>query len=97
MFDVHQFLFRFDYPLFRPAAALNLKPCMKLREIRCHFQEKYHRRARRARGARGARGDRRDYLFFFLSVLCELRGELLVFFSIRPAVFLPAAGLTPDT
>jgi hypothetical protein len=22
MFDVHQFLFRFDWPLFRPAAAL---------------------------------------------------------------------------
>jgi len=23
MFDVHQFLLRFDWPLFRPAAALN--------------------------------------------------------------------------
>ncbi len=34
---------------------------------------------------------------FFLSVLCELRGELLVSFSIRPAVFSPAAGLKPDT
>jgi hypothetical protein len=34
---------------------------------------------------------------FVLSVLCELRGELLVSFSIRPAVFWPAAALTPET
>ena len=33
---------------------------------------------------------------FFLSVLCELCGELLVSFSIRPAVFWPAAALKPD-
>jgi len=26
MFDVHQFLSRFDWPLFKPAAALNLEP-----------------------------------------------------------------------
>ena len=32
-------------------------------------------------------------LFVFLCVLCELCGELLVPFSIRPAAFLPAAGL----
>jgi hypothetical protein len=29
---------------------------------------------------------------FFLSVLCELRGELLLSFSIRPAVFLAGRG-----
>jgi hypothetical protein len=26
MFDVHQFLFRFDQPFFWPAAGLNLEP-----------------------------------------------------------------------
>jgi hypothetical protein len=31
---------------------------MKLHEIRCHFQEVFHRRAR---------GDRRDYFYFFFS------------------------------
>ncbi len=34
---------------------------------------------------------------FFLSVLCELRGELLVSFSIKLAAFDAAAVLTPDT
>jgi hypothetical protein len=48
---------------------------MKLHNIRCHFQEIFHRRER---------GDRRDYLikFSFSAANCY------VSFSIRPAVFL---------
>ena len=36
-------------------------------------------------------------LIFFLSVLCELRGELLVSFSIWPAVFLAGGWAEPWT
>ncbi len=64
---------------------------MKLHEIRCHLQEKFHRRARE---------DRRDYLIFF-GVLPPGRRPIpygpeaensavnyYVSCSIRPAVFL---------
>jgi hypothetical protein len=61
---------------------------MKLHEIRCHSNE--YLTAEHAKIAE-------IFLIFFLGVLCELCGELLVSFSIRPAIFLPVAGLTPES
>jgi hypothetical protein len=62
--------------------------CMKLHNTRCHFQEVSHRRDR---------GDRKDYLKFSFSAFSAFSAvNCYVSFSIRPAVFWPAAGLNRE-